>query len=95
MLDSEGTVNPVSGNIFNRTPEEDGDANHEIYKTTIGMLLYVANGTRPDVSIPVSYLSFFQCPRKVYQKAGKQLQVYSDAAFANNRSDRKSFSGLR
>ena len=116
LSEAKGTHNPVSGNLFNQSLEEDGDANQETYRRAIGMLLYVANGTRPDISFAVSYLSqFLSAPKRkheaavrhlmrylkhtrdyclVYRKTGNQIKVFSDADFANNKSDRKSFSGL-
>ncbi|XP_064111316.1 uncharacterized protein LOC135218796 [Macrobrachium nipponense] len=80
------------------------------------MLLYVTNGTRPDMSFALSYLSkFLANPKRkqmaavkylirylkhtcdyctVFRKNGKEALIFSDADFANNKVDRKSFSGL-
>lgn len=116
LEDSKGHPCPLSSSVLNINNEDDGPCDQSKYRRAIGMILYVANGTRPDLSFPVSYLSqFLSSPKEkhmaaarhlmrymkytrdyciVYRKCEGKLEIYSDADHANDKLDRKSFSGL-
>lgn len=47
------------------------------YRELIGSLLYVANSTRPDISVAVSILSqYLDCPRKMHWRAAIRVLRY-------------------
>lgn len=113
---SKGLTCPLSAAVFESNNESDGNCDNLEYRRALGMLLYVANGTRPDLSFCVSFLCQFASDPKnkhmagvrhlmrylkhtkdyciVYKKTGGKLDIFSDADYANNKLDRKSFSGL-
>lgn len=96
--------------------ENDEKFDEKIYRKAVGSLLYIANGTRPDISFAVAYLSqfnnnvtkkhwtevkhLFRYLKKTaemkltFRKEDKPIQIYTDADWANNKSDRKSWSGF-
>ena len=116
MTDCKEVSNPLSANVLLGIEEPDAPADQYDYRKAIGMLLFVANCSRPDLSFAVSFLSQFcsNPSRKhwaavkhllrylkgtaslciIYHKCEKPAVIYSDADFASNKVDRKSFSGM-
>ena len=116
MADCKPASTPLdAGTKFTKESENDSVRTNKPYREVVGSLLYLANGTRPDLAYAVAYMSQF-CnnptdehwsglkhilrylqgtkDRKLcYKKTKMKAQFYSDADWASDVSDRKSYSG--
>lgn len=57
MSDCKSVSVPLSANVITGLDEPDTPTDARENRKAIGMLLFVANGTKPDLSFPVSFLS--------------------------------------
>ncbi|KAE8966953.1 hypothetical protein PR001_g28243 [Phytophthora rubi] len=70
-----------------QTEEDKAKMKSKPYRLLVGSLMYLACGTRPDIStkdVSIVYDGLL----------GTQLEAYSDADWAGNRDDRRSVSGM-
>lgn len=76
--DANAVRNPmVLGQDLLPTNDQDVLEDKSKYRELVGSLLYVANATRPDVSVALSVLSqFLDCPRAMHWRAAKRVLCY-------------------
>lgn len=115
MQNAKSASTPLDPTLQFPKGEEGHQENATQYRRAIGSLLYLSNGTRPDLAYAVSYMAQFcegpseQHWRGVkhimrylrgtkelklrYRKTHKGMEIFSDADWASDPSDRRSYSG--